>query len=145
MNEEYFQPRPEDWADAREMTRSYYAWAGRSAEKDFLLHLERGVLVNESGLVLMARPVFSRDFRAHIINPEYSYDEKGCDAWFIHFMAGNPLLVPRFVPDYARFPLAGFIRGGRLRNRPAFYPVERTLRLACQGRSICHNNNDSNQ
>lgn len=129
MNVERFYPQSSDRTDARRMTCRYYAWAGRNRERDFLLHLERGVFVNEQDLVLMARPVFSKDFRGHLINPEYGYDESGCDAWFIHFMAGDPLQIPHYVPDYGRFPLVGFIRGGRLRNRPVFCPVERALGL----------------
>ncbi len=138
MKLEYFHPQPRDREDAREMTRRYYDWAERSAERDFLLHLERGVLVNERELVLMARPVFSCDYREHLISPEYAYDEEGCDAWFIHFMAGDPRQIPRYVPHYASYPLAGFIRGGRLRNRPVFYPVERALRLICSAKTFNH-------
>lgn len=91
-------------------TIAYYKGSGRCLMVDAALHRSQGVCVWSPELVLMARPVDSLDAPERVIDPFVRYDASRCDAWFIHWCAGDFSLVGDLI---TLFPFVLYERGGR--------------------------------
>ncbi|MEG0143828.1 MAG: hypothetical protein RR808_09445 [Akkermansia sp.] len=89
-------------------TFEYYKDSGRYLMVDVALHRSQGVCVWSPELVLMARPVDSRDEPKRIIDPFVRYDVAVCDGWFVHWCAGDVALVGVLI---TLFPFVLYERG----------------------------------
>lgn len=74
---------------------SYYLAAGRKAEEMEEDGFHQDVYVRTPGLVLMARRVDSSVPVSHIIDVRRRFRPEQCDAWHLHFLAGD---VKRLLP-----------------------------------------------
>lgn len=68
---------------------SYYLAAGRKAEDMEEDGCLQDVYVHTPGLVLMARRVDSSSPVSHIIDVRRRFKPEQCDAWHLHFLAGD--------------------------------------------------------
>lgn len=113
--------------DARQTMVRYFAWGGRDVEED--AHLFRscpgGVVVISEQLCLMARPVGISMSGGVVHLPEREDQLEGCNAWMIHFMAGELGLLPAYAPQYRAYPFVCYVRGGRFDSRMRVVPIHR--------------------
>ncbi len=81
--------------NALQLAYAYYEKAGRAPEELMQDAAFQDVAVLSPGLVLLARRVNSHAPFEHIINIRHAFAPHECDAWHLHFIAGNPkLLLP---------------------------------------------------
>ena len=77
---------------------AYYLSAGRKAEEMEEDGRHQDVYIRTPELVLMARRVDSSAPEPHIIDVRFRFTPEQCDAWHLHFLAGD---VKRLL-DYER-------------------------------------------
>lgn len=68
---------------------SYYLAAGRTAQEMEEDGLHQDVCIRTPDLVLMARRVDSSAPFHRIVDVRCRFDRERCDAWHLHFLAGN--------------------------------------------------------
>ncbi|MDH3068833.1 hypothetical protein QET40_06850 [Akkermansia sp. N21169] len=75
--------------NAIEETLAYYSDSGRHPDVDRYLHERSGVCVWSPEMVLMARPVDSGAPLRYVTDPAHGFPVDKCDAWHIHYAAGD--------------------------------------------------------
>lgn len=119
-----------DDENALEAADRYFSWGGRvlTDDRDYFRACPDGVVVLTESLCLMARAVEVNEPGGVMMLPECDEELKSCNAWLIHFMAGDLSYLPVCVPDYLRYPLVCYLRGGRLDSRLRVIPIQRFSR-----------------
>ena len=113
--------------NARQTMERYFSWGGRNMEEDLRLFnaIPGGVVVMSDDLCLMARAVGVDARGILILFPEQTDELVNCNAWMIHFMAGDLESLPAHVPHYNSYPFVCYVRGGRFDARMRIIPIHR--------------------
>lgn len=96
--------------NAIEEAVEYYSASGRYLDVDRYLHEVSGVCVWSPELVLMARPVVSGAPLRFIVDPAHVFPVGRCDAWHVHYAAGDLARVADVLGLAGLFPWVTFQR-----------------------------------
>jgi hypothetical protein len=121
--------------NAIEETLAYYSDSGRYLDVDRYLHERSGVCVWSPELVLMARPVVSGAPLRYVVDPEHVFPVDACDAWHIHYAAGDLSGVADVLGLAGMFPFVTFQRCFRGDERLHKVDGQRCIFYFCGGRS----------
>lgn len=104
--------------NALELARAYYAAAGRKAKEMEEDGRHQDVFIHTPELVLMARRVDSSSPLFRVIDVRFRFAPERCDAWHLHFLAGEAELLLRHEREILSLPWLltqhGKRRDGRL-------------------------------
>lgn len=85
-----------------------------------------GVVVDEPGLFILAKPICSTAPIQQIEDSGYRFPKESWDAWYLQWMSGSVWLTLKRMPFPLRY--AAFHR--RDEERLRLYPIDRLIRLA---------------
>ncbi len=120
-----------------ELTRAYYRAAGRSEADIARDAAAQDVVVLSKGLVLMARRVRRDAPLEQIIDLARRFNPQDCDAWHLHFIAGDIKMLLAWKKEICSLPWILTQHGKRgdgrlisLRTKRFCHALERMLSVS---------------